>query len=252
MERITSRKNPLIQHLRSLCSSRSYRREAGEFLCDGEKMLEEALQFGADIKNVLWREGSDARSIPGSCLVPAELLQYVSSMENSPGPVFSVSIPEPVLQDTADRVIVLENLQDPGNVGTVLRSASAFGIDLVVLTGACADLYNPKTVRSTMGALFRQKTLELTLEELSVFLKEARMPLIGAALLPGAGDVRNSLPARCAVAIGNEGHGLSHELLNICDKTVIIPMQPCSESLNASVAASVIMWEMVRNNGEAC
>ena len=249
MERITSRKNSVIQHMRSLAVDRSSRRAAGEFLCDGEKLLQEALQFGAEVRCVLWCEGREKDTPIKSFSVPPELLQYVSVMDHSPGPVFSVSIPKVTLPERPGHVLVLENVQDPGNVGTVLRTASAFGIDLVVLTGACADVYNPKTVRSTMGALFRQNVTELPPEELTAYLRRAELPLLGAALQPGAGDIRGSLPERCAVAIGNEGHGLSREMLGCCDKTVIIPMEPCSESLNASVAASLFMWEMVRNKG---
>ena len=144
--------------------------------------------------------------------------------------------------------IVLEGVQDPGNVGTVIRTANAFGVDAVILTGACADLYNPKTVRATMGAIFRQRVLELPLAELRAALDENGLPLYGAALSETARDFREMLLDKAAVAVGSEGNGLSTELLAICDGQLIIPMRPDSESLNAGVAASVIMWEMSRGS----
>ena len=119
-----------------------------------------------------------------------ELFDYASPMKNSPGPLFTVKIPA---EDTAApirRAIVLESVQDPGNVGTVIRTANAFGIDAVILTGNCADLYNPKTVRATMGAIFRQRVLELPLAELRAALDENGLPLYGAALSETARDFR--------------------------------------------------------------
>ncbi len=142
--------------------------------------------------------------------------------------------------------MVLENVQDPGNVGTVLRAAAAFAIDAVVLTGACADLYNPKTVRATMGAVFRQRVLCLPLAELKANLVRWKLPLYGAVLSERASSVLDTDLSHCALAVGNEGSGLSNELIALCDGEVIIPMVPESESLNASVAASILMWEVKR------
>ena len=117
---------------------------------------------------------------------------------------------------------------------------------MVVLTGDCADPYNPKTVRAAMGALFRQPMAALSSEELLQQLREWDLPLYGAALSPESEDVRAAAINRGAVAVGNEGSGLSREMLALCEKKIIIPMTPGSESLNAAVAASVLMWEMVR------
>ena len=144
------------------------------------------------------------------------------------------------------RVMVLEGVQDPGNVGTVLRTASAFGIDLVVLLGGCADLYHPKTVRATMGAVFRQPVWQTDLAGLEKALADWGLPLYGAALTDSARDVRSLPMAGLAVAVGSEGSGLTPALLSLCQGQVIIPMAPWSESLNAAVAAAVLMWEMVR------
>ena len=158
MENITSRKNPYIRHLRQLASDADYRRQKREYICDGEKTLREALRFG-DVASILWRDTPGTADCCLQYTAPAELFDYASPLKNSAGPVFTVAMPQ---RDRAEvkRAIVLEGVQDPGNVGTVIRTANAFGIDAVVLTGGCADLYNPKTVRATMGAVFRQLVLE--------------------------------------------------------------------------------------------
>ena len=249
MEKITSRKNEYIRHVRLLSTEAAYRREAKQYLCDGIKTLREALGFGAQICSVLWKD--EAREIPGlSCekqyIVPADLFDYASPMKNSPGPLFAVAQPDWKAEEALSRVLVLEGVQDPGNVGTVIRSANAFGIDAVVLTGDCADLYNPKTVRSTMGAIFRQRVLRLDVQELSALLKAHGLPLYGAALAADSVNITELNLKTAAVAIGSEGRGLSASLLERCDKKLIIPMRPDSESLNAAVAASVVMWEMAR------
>ena len=249
MEKITSRKNAMIAHLRALASDGAYRRARGEFLCDGLKLLGEAKENGAEIREVLWKEGGAAgeADCPVQFLAPAELFDYASPMKNSPGPLFTVRRGLVAPDEPVQNAIVLENVQDPGNVGTVLRTASAFSIDAVVLTGECADLCSPKTVRATMGAIFRQRVLCLSLEELTSFLEQQGLPLYGAALSASARDVRELDLSHAAVAVGSEGRGLSAELLALCRGEVIIPMDARSESLNASVAASVLMWEMNRD-----
>lgn len=249
IEHISSRKNQYIAHVRALAADGAYRREQRQFLCDGLKTLREAIQYGAEIVSVMWKES--AGEIDGLCgakeyAAAVELFDYASPMKNSPGPLFSVRMRAPGGSGFKN-AIVLEGVQDPGNVGTVIRTANAFDIDAVILTGSCADLYNPKTVRATMGAIFRQRVVELPLDSLTAVLEENGLPLYGAALSDGAVDFRSVRLSDAAVAVGSEGRGLSAELLSMCAGQVIIPMNPDSESLNAGVAASVIMWEMSRN-----
>ncbi len=249
-EKIISRKNRYISHVRTLASDAAYREAAGEFLCDGVKTLREALTFGAEIVSVLWKDEQGTVEVPDSAeqyVAPAELFDYASPMKNSPGPLFAVRIPEEDGSAGLRNAIVLERVQDPGNVGTVIRTASAFEIGAVILTGDCADLYNPKTVRATMGAIFRERVIRKPLSELAAYLEGQGLRLYGAALSDRAEDMRRLDVSGAAVAIGNEGNGLSRELLGICEKELIIPMDMRSESLNAAVAASVIMWEMARN-----
>ena len=242
METITSRKNPYIRRLRLLASDGGFRRTEGEFVCDGEKTLGEALRFGR-VTSILWRGEPGAADCARQYTAPDELFDYASPLKNSPGPVFTAAVPD-MSGSAVNRALVLEGVQDPGNVGTVIRTAAAFNIDAVVLTGACADLYNPKTVRAAMGALFRQYVLET--DDIPAFLRDTGLELYGAALSDEAADIRAVNIKNAAVAIGSEGRGLSQELLNICGGKIIIPMDPNSESLNAAVAASLAMWEMAR------
>lgn len=249
MEHLTSRKSAYIRHVRLLASDGEYRRTQGQYLCEGLKTLHEALQAGAQIVSVLWKnEEKDVEGLP-ECeqyIAPSELFDYAAPLVNSPGPLFAVAIRGCGKGAKLQNALVLENVQDPGNVGTVIRTANALGIDAVILCGACADLYHPKTVRATMGAVFRQRVLRLETEYLRDYLNDQGLPLYGAALSEKAEDLRTRSLKHCAIAIGSEGQGLSRTLLDQCDGEIIIPMQPDSESLNAGVAASIAMWEIVR------
>lgn len=141
---------------------------------------------------------------------------------------------------------MLETIQDPGNLGTILRTANALSVDTVILTGDCADVWNPKTVRATMGAVFRQRFYEMERGEMRDYLARHGLKLYGAALSDRAGDLRRVDLRAAAVAIGSEGQGLSKELLALCDGELIIPMNAQCESLNAAVAAAIVMWELTR------
>ena len=248
MEKITSRKNAYIMRLRALANDAELRRREGEYLCDGLKLLEEALQKGAVIRSVLWK--GEGKNIPGlegakQYAAAAELFDYASPMKNSPGPVFTVAMPEETEPDF-NCAVLLENVQDPGNVGTVIRTAAAMGVKTVILCGACADVYSPKTARATMGAIFSQNIIRMDTFSAAELVRRRGMKLYGAALSDRAKDIRELDIKNAVVAIGSEGRGLSPELLGLCDGELIIPMAPGSESLNAAVAASIVLWEMAR------
>lgn len=248
-ENIRSRKNPYIAHIRLLAADGEYRRSRREYLCDGMKLLREAVSSGAEVLSVLWRERpgeAEGTEEARHYAVPAELFDYASPMKNSPGPVFTLRMPEAEIAGTVSCALALENVQDPGNVGTVIRTADALGIDAVVLCGDCADLYSPKTARATMGAIFRQRVLRTDIPGLQALARRSGLPLYGAALSESAEDIRRLDVKSALVAVGSEGRGLSGELLALCDRRLIIPMSPRSESLNAAAAATVIMWEMKR------
>ena len=249
MEHVTSRKNPQIQAIRALGQSHRAREEAGLFVLDGEKLLREAIAFSAPVETVLWSDAA-AFALPEGVheiVSPRSLVEYASPLANSPGPVFTIRMPERGIPERVVHLLVLEGVQDPGNVGTVIRTANALGFEAVALVGACADLYSPKTARATMGAIFRQCVFSCAMEELEALLQRSELKLYGAALTDAARDVRHVDLRRAAVAVGSEGQGLSDAFLSRCDGEIIIPMRPDSESLNAAVAASILMWEIARN-----
>lgn len=250
-EIITSRQNPLMTHLRKLASSRSYRKKSGEYLCDGTKLLAEALKWGAEVKTAVFFEEVDIPPLPDgvrAVRVSEELMRSVSPMGTPQGALFTVALPEVQLPETLSgkHYLVLDGVQDPGNVGTILRTADAFDCDGVFLVNACADLYNPKTARATMGAIFRREAYTVTAEELFLLLRKSGVPLYGTALRDDTVPLAEADLARAAVAIGSEGRGLSQQVLDECAKTLKIPMNPRCESLNAAIAATVVLWEMYR------
>ena len=235
-------------HLRALANDAELRRREGEYLCDGHKLLYEAIDKGAVITSVLWKE--EAKPLSGlekakQYIATAELFDYASPMKNSPGPIFTLAMPQNSGVDF-ERAILLENVQDPGNVGTVIRTAAAMGIKTVILCGACADVYSPKTARATMGAVFSENILRLDAKDAAALISSKGLKLYGAALSHRAKDIRELELKGSVVAIGSEGRGLSEELLSLCDGELIIPMAEGSESLNAAVAASIVLWEMAR------
>lgn len=253
METITSRQNPLCTHLRKLSSSAAYRRQCGEFLCDSPKLLQEALLWGSELHTVVVTAGTEAPPLPKGVRlveVPADVMRSVSPMETPQGTLFTCAIHTEPLPETlaGRRYVVLDTLQDPGNVGTILRTADAFHADGMFLVNGCADLYNPKTLRATMGAVFRCPVWTVGAEELSALLKKSGIPLYGAALREDTLDARQADYSRCAIAIGSEGRGLTEGVLALCDRTIKIPMSEHCESLNAAAAATVLLWEAARND----
>ena len=253
METITSRQNPLCTHLRKLSSSAAYRRQCGEFLCDSPKLLQEALLWGSELHTVVVTAGTEAPPLPKGVRlveVPADVMRSVSPMETPQGTLFICAIhTEPLPEMLAGRrYVVLDTLQDPGNVGTILRTADAFHADGMFLVNGCADLYNPKTLRATIGAVFRCPVWTVGVEELSALLKRSGIPLYGAALREDTLDARQADYSRCAIAIGSEGRGLTEDVLALCDRTIKIPMSEHCESLNAAAAATVLLWEAARKD----
>lgn len=253
METITSRTNPLCTHLRKLAASVSYRRTSGEFLCDSPKLLEEALLRRADLHTVVCTENAALPPIPAGVRlvqVPSDVMKSVSPAQTPQGILSVCGMPDRSLPERLEgrRYVVLDGVQDPGNVGTILRTADAFRADGLFLVNACADLYNPKTVRATMGAVFRCPVWTCGTDALRTLLTVSGLPLYGAALRADTEDARTVDYGRCAIAIGSEGRGLSREMLAVCDKTVLIPMREHCESLNAAIAAAVLLWEAARND----
>ncbi len=253
-EVITSLQNPQVKTWRSLNKSRAARLEAGLFLAEGEHMAGEALKEHKARALLIDERARErysalAENVQGVSVyyLAAHVMEALCDAKTPQGVIAVCNYPaETALSNPGDFLVALDGVQDPGNVGTVLRTAAAFSVGAVVLTGDCADLYSPKTVRATMGAIFRQRALCLDRTELPAWLEKNGLKLYGAALSPEARDLREVDITRSAVAVGSEGRGLSRELLELCSDQIIIPMDARSESLNAAVAASVIMWEMSR------
>lgn len=251
MEVITSRTNPLMTHIRKLSSSGSYRRQQGEFLCDSPKLLSEALLWKAEISTVICTEPEDLPPLDKKirCVqVPQDVMASISPMKTPQGVLFTCRLPEKSMPEklTGRHYMVLDGVQDPGNVGTIWRTADAFDCDGLLLLPGCADPYSAKTVRASMGAVFRCPVWQCEAEEMRELLHRSELPLYGAALRDDTLDARQVDFARAALAIGSEGRGLSNEVLTLCDKTIRIPMSERCESLNAAIAATVLLWESYR------
>lgn len=251
MERITSRADPLIAHVRKLVSDAAYRADRAAFVCDGPKLLDEALRWDGGVSAVFFAEGTPLPEIPEGIRaveVPAGVLGTMSPSKTPQGVVCVCSMRDRPLPETLDgrRYLVLDAVQDPGNVGTILRTADAFGADGALLLPGCADVYHPRTVRATMGAVFRLPVWKCTAAAAGALLRRSGIPLYGAAARADALDVREADLGRFALAIGNEGQGLSREVLSLCPWTIRIPMEPGRDSLNAAMAAGVILWEAAR------
>ena len=270
-EIITSRQNKSVSLAASL-ESRKAREKEGLFRFDGYKLFLEAVQKHVEIDRVFLRRNESEKwlsrmkeyeaALGGvSVLILADTLFDRLSSERAPEGILTLAR-RPAIHaslgtdseerlraisaDKGKRIFLLESIRDPGNMGTILRSAAAFGTDLVVLSADCADLLNSKTVRGAMGAIFCQPTAVFSeLSEAIGILRQNGRRVFGAALDREARALSGSvLREGDCIAVGNEGHGLSEETLAACDEKLFIPMEKDSESLNAAIAASVLLWSM--------
>ena len=250
MEHITSRKNPLVQHLKKLGSDKAYREQCGLFLCDGIKLYEEAVGKGVDIPLLATSDPSKGEyQAEKAIYLPQDVLESISPQKSPQGLLFACKMQKQNLKEGAKVVFVLEGIQDPGNLGTLIRTANAFSVDQIIVTGNTADIYHPKTIRSTMGAIFEQKITSMSVDEIRNYVNRKGLVLLGAALNDKGQKAGGKLEAPIAIAIGSEGKGLSQALLDICHDTIQIPMEAQAESLNAAVAGSILMWEIYRGKG---
>ena len=242
---ITSRKNPLLQQVRKLLSSRKAREEAGLYAADGIKLLAEAVRYCPGLDTVILSEGVEAELPENVRLirVPEDVMASVSPMETPQGALFLCRLPEKKAFVPTPGMLLLDGIQDPGNLGTILRTADALDIPVALLEG-CADPYSHKVVRASMGAVFRVQPVLTTWEEVSEKCRQAGIPVGVTALSPRAKDLRQAELRTMAVVIGSEGRGVRQEILDSADAELIIPMNPHCESLNAAVAATIVLWQM--------
>ena len=253
MESITSRSNPLCAHLRKLAASASHRRESGEFLCDSPKLLEEVLLWRRELlKTVLCTDPGKLPELPERTrvvVVPESLMEYLSPARTPQGVISLCRKPEEALPETLPgrRYALLDGVQDPGNVGTILRTADPAGYKLAILMKGTADVYAPKVVRAATGSLFRMPVVFMdSNSELVEFSRAAGKKLVATCFDTKRYYFDEDLTKDIALIIGNEGNGISEELMESSDLKIKIPMQGNIESLNASVAAGILMYEAVR------
>ena len=246
-ERITARKNPLLQQVRKLLTSRKEREQTGLFVADGTKLLGEAVRWWPGLHTVILSDGVEAEVPEGVRLVrvPEDVMASISPMQTPQGALFLCRLPEKKDFVPTRKMLLLDGIQDPGNLGTILRTADALGVTVVLLEG-CADPYSHKVVRASMGAVFRTPVLQTTWEEAKEKLQQAGIPVAVTALSQRAQDIRNAELEKMAVVIGSEGQGVRQEILQSAQAELIITMQAHCESLNAAIAAAIVMWQMIK------
>lgn len=244
-QRITSRKNPQIQMVRKLLSSRKYREETGRLVGDGIKLLKEAAAYCPGLETVFLSDGVEA-DLPETVQVirvPEDVMESISPMSSPQGALFVCRMPRQPEWKPRGGMMILDGIQDPGNLGTILRTSDALDVPLVLLEG-CADVFNHKVVRASMGAVFRREVVQTTWEQVLQACKAAQIPIGVTALSDTAMDIRRAQLHTMAVVIGSEGQGVRPEILEQADQQLIIPMNAHCESLNAAVAATIVMWQM--------
>ena len=244
-ERITSRKNSLLQQVRKLLSSRRERERAGLFVADGTKLLAEAVRYWPGLDTVILSGGVEAE-LPGTVRVvrvPEDVMASISPMETPQGALFLCRLPEKTDFVPKQGMLLLDGIQDPGNLGTILRTADALEIPVALLEG-CADPYSHKVVRASMGAVFRSPVVQTTWQQAMDSCREKNIPVAVTALSDRAEDLRRAELKTMAVVIGSEGQGVRREILESADAELIIPMNPRCESLNAAIASAIVMWQM--------
>lgn len=246
MEHITSLKNPKVAAWKAL-KDRKGRRESGCFLVEGRKMVEEALASAFDVETVLVQEGMelpDGLTMPVYEL-PAHVLAAVCDTKTPQGIAAVVRMKEQ--SALGKHIVVLDGVQDPGNVGTIIRTADAAGLNGVLLSNQCADVFSPKVLRATMGSIFRMnlRTTDDLPGELTK-LREKGYSILSSQLDGTPFYEREKVAERFALIIGNEGNGVSEQVQQTATHQVRLPMRGGAESLNAAIAAAIMMYELMR------
>lgn len=260
MEIITSRENPVLKLYRKLSDSKKERLKYKMFVLEGLRIVTDALNENSGLKHlILTQQAFEKYQSEFSqadlnntrlIVISNELGNRIAQTEKTQG-VFAVcSMPEkiPLKLDRNGKYLILLNVQDPGNMGMIIRTADALGIDGIIAS-ECCDLYNPKVIRSTMGSIFRMKIF--TEPDTDIIFSELSGKNIKSFASVTDSDALNinsvSFNGGCAVFIGNEGNGLPEEVSEKCTEKITIPMHGTINSLNAAMAAGIIMWELKRN-----
>ena len=258
MPTITSKDNELIKHIRKL-KDKKYRDESNEYVVEGVKLVEEAVKENAKIKQIIVCEDTTRTyEIPTHIMLEIAKYECISVSDKIFNIITQVTNPQGIMaiieknaqnakiDYTQDIIVVLDDVQDPGNLGTILRTVDSIGLNQIIVSKGTADAFNSKVVRSTMGAIFRIKIIEV--ENLAQAIKEMRKHHF--KLMVTSLQTKNSIYDidfyKKIIVIGNEANGVSKEIQDMADEKAKIPMLGRTESLNASVAAGVVMYEYVR------
>ncbi len=244
---ITSFDNDKVKYLKKL-SKKKYRDLYNEFLVEGRHLVIEAYKHNM-LKEIILCDGEVTPFDVPYTVVSYEVMKKISEVE-TPQKIMGLC---KKLDDTTigSRILLLDEIQDPGNMGTIIRSAVAFDIDTIILSKNCVDLYNPKVVRSTQGMLFHIPILIYDFDELLPMLKELKIPIYATKVEYGTNvsTLKEDEKKRFALLMGNEGNGVHPEYLELSDKNLYIPMSNEVESLNVAIATSILLYEL-RNKDE--
>lgn len=255
---ITSKDNEQIKHIRKL-KEKKYRDEYNEYVIEGVKLIKEAIQEDANIKtiiacdNCVKNEEIDPKVMyeiaKYNCLyVEEKVFQSITDVKNPQGllAIMSKEQKEEKIDYKEDIIVVLDNVQDPGNIGTILRTVDSIGLKQIIVSKNSGDVYNPKVVRSTMGAILRVNVIESeNLVETLKTIKKHKFEVVATSLQTND-SIYDIDYNKKVIVIGNEANGVSKEVLDLADKKVKIQMLGRTESLNAAVATGIITYEYVR------
>lgn len=258
MQVISSKDNENIKNIRKL-KEKKYRDLNNEYIIEGIKLVKEAIEEQANIKTIVVCDDCEKnRTLDKKLLyeiarfnciyVTEKIFNLLTDVANPQGILAVVEKNNNIQEINFDQdlILILDNVQDPGNLGTIMRTADSVNLKQIIVSKGCGDVYNPKVVRSTMGAIFRVNVLEKeNLEAVINEIKNKGFKTIATDLATEF-SVYDEKYQKCAVVIGNEANGVSQEILNIVDKKIKIPMLGKTESLNASVATGIILYEYVR------
>ena len=242
---VTSLDNSKVKKYRKL-QKRKYRDQYGEYIVEGLHLILEAFRTGV-LEELILEEGMD---VPVSCpytYFSSEVMSKISMMD-TPSTIMGLCRKAKDEDVVGNRILILDGIQDPGNLGTIIRSAIAFDVDTIVLSERTVDLYNPKVLRATQGMFFHVRVVsKLALEVISM-LQNLDIPVYGTSVVNGV-DVRSldeSEKKNFALVVGNEGNGVRDEILSVCNKNLYIEMNKNVESLNVAIAASILLYELGR------
>ena len=245
---ITSVDNKMIKKYASLKTSKG-RKEEGLFLVEGAHMCYEANKSGLLARLIVLENTEISFSYSGEITyVTPNVLKKVSSLSN-PTNVIGVCKIIDNKEIIGNHILILDDIQDPGNIGTIIRSSKAFNVDTIILSTNSVDIYNDKVLRSTQGMIFNMNIVYGDLMEIIPSLRDNGYNILGTNVNNGE-DARNIKDSKYALIMGNEGNGVSEEIQSLCDKNLYIKMNSECESLNVAVATSILLYELDRSNYE--